>query len=103
MVRKVERLRAAALTKAMTAFPDRTARPVLVRKNMDKLSFAFLLAEAGPHSGIPAVHFSEQLLALLAVPSVLCRGRVGERVGQLNVDKWGDTVLNGTLQGGHFT
>ena len=69
----VERLRAAALTKAMAEFPDRTARPVLVRKNMDKLSFAFLLAKPGPHSGILSVHFSEQLLTLLAVSTVMCR------------------------------
>ena len=54
MVREVERLRAAALTKAMADFPDRTARPVMVRKNTDKLSFAFLLAKPGPHSGIPS-------------------------------------------------
>ena len=103
MVREVERLRAAALTKAMEDFPDRTARPVMVRKNTDKLSFAFLLAKPGPHSGIPSVHFSEQLLALLAVPSVLCRGKVKEKIGQLKVDKWGDNVLNATLPGGHFT
>ena len=102
MVREVERLRAAALTKAMEEFPDRTARPVMVRKNTDKLSFAFLLCKPGPHSGIPSVHFSEQLLALLAVPSVLCRGRVGETVGKLKVDQWGDNVLNATLPGSHF-
>ena len=43
------------------------------------------------------------MLALLAVPSVLCRGRVGERVGNLVVDKWADSVLNATLAGGHNT
>ena len=43
------------------------------------------------------------LLALLAVPSVLCRGKVGEKVGRLTVDEWGDAVLNATLPGNHFT
>ena len=74
----------------------------MVRKNTDKLSTAFLLAKPGPHSAIPAIFFSEQLCALLAVPSVLCRGKVGERVGNLTVDKWGDSIMNATLQGGHF-
>ena len=39
---------------------------------------------------------------MLAVPSVLCRGKVGEKVGNMKVDKWGDNVLNATLQGNHF-
>ena len=63
----------------MDDFPDQSARAVLVRKNTDKISFAFLLSKPRPHTGIPSTHLSEQLLALLAVPSVLCRGRVGER------------------------
>ena len=48
------------------------------------------------------MYFSERLLSLLAIPSVLCRGRVGERVGRLKVDKWGDNVLNATLPGPHM-
>ena len=79
------------------------ASRLYVRKNADKLSTAFLLSKPGPHTGIQSIFFSEQLLALLAVPSVLCRGKVGERVGRLTVDQWGDAVLNATLPGNHFT
>ena len=102
LVKEIETLRARALDKAVDVFPNQNCRPVMVRKNADKLSFSFLLSKPGPHSGIPSVHFSEQVLALLAVPSVLCRGRVGERVGKLKVDKWGDNILNATLPGNHF-
>ena len=102
MVKEAEKLRAAAMDKSLIELPDQTVRAVLVRKNTDKLSTAFLLAKPGPHSGIPSIFFSEQLCALLAVPSVLCRDKVGERVGRLTVDKWGDSIMNATLQGSHF-
>ena len=39
----------------------------------------------------------------MAVPSLLCRGRVGERIGRLKVDIWGDSVMNATLPGNHMT
>ena len=102
LVKEIEVLRAKALDKAMEEFPDQSVRPALVRRNTDKLSFSFLLAKPGPYTGIEAVYFSEQLLALLAVPSVLCRGRVGQKVGRMKVDKWGDNILNATLPGNHF-
>ena len=41
------------------------------------------------------------MLVLLAIPSVLCRGVVGERVGRQRVDKWADAILNATLKGPH--
>ena len=101
MVKEMEKLRADALDKALKEFPDKTSRMVMVRKNADKLSFCFLLDRPGPHSGIASIHFSERILTLLAVPSVLCRGKVGQRVGKLKVDKWGDSVLNATIPGPH--
>ena len=82
------------MNKVLEELPDQGHRAVMVRKNADKLSTAFLLSKPGPHTGIQSIFFSEQLLALLAVPSVLCRGKVGERVGRLTVDEWGDAVLN---------
>ena len=103
MVQEMERLRSDALDKVLKELPNQGERAVLVRQNADKLSTAFLLTRPGPHTGIPSVHFSEQLLALLAVPSLLCRGKVGEKVGRLTVDQWGDAVMNATLPGGHFT
>ena len=103
MVKEAEKLRAGALDKALEEIQDQTVRAKLVRKNVDKLSTAFLLAKPGPHSGIPSPFFSEQILALMAVPSLLCRGRVGDRVGRLKVDIWGDAVMNATLPGNHMT
>ena len=72
MVKEAEKLRAGALDKALEEIQDQTVRAKLVRKNVDKLSTAFLLAKPGPHSGIPSPFFSEQILALMAVPSLLC-------------------------------
>ena len=102
LVREAEGLRARALDKVLEEHRDREARPVLVRKNTDKLSTSFLLSKPGPHSGISSIFFSEHMLALLAVPSVLCRGREGERVGRMVVDKWADGIMNATLAGGHM-
>ena len=101
LVREAEVLRAKALDKVLEELPNRGARPRLVRRNTDKISTSFLLSKPGPHSGLAANFFAEQMLALLAVPLVLCRRRVGERVGNMVVDKWADSVLNATLGGGH--
>ena len=102
LVKESEKLRASALDKALLERQGPHERAATVGKNADKLSTAFLLSKPGPHSGIPGSFFSEQILALMAVPSVLCRGKVGERVGRLIVDQWGDAVLNATLPGNHF-
>ena len=63
--------------------------------------FTFLLPRPGPHTRIDS-YFSEHLLTLLAVPSVICRGKVEQRIGNRKVDKWWDSVLNATVQGKHF-
>ena len=102
MVKEIKRLRARALTKFLEKHPDQEARPVLVRKNCDKTSTAFLLARPGPHTGICPVYLAEHLLALMAVPSGLCRGREGEKIGTLKVDIWGDNVMNCIVPGNDF-
>ena len=102
MVKEIERLRAKALTKFLEEHPDQEARPVLVRKNCDKTSTAFLLARPGPHTGTHPVSLAEQLLALMAVPSGLCRGREGEKIGTLKVDIWGDNIMNCIVPGNDF-
>ena len=56
----------------------------------------------GPHTRIDNSYFSEHLLTLLAIPSFICRGKVGQRIGNMKVDKWGESVLNATVQGNHF-
>ena len=87
LVKESEKLRASVLDKALLERQGPHERAATVRKNADKLSTAFLLSKPGPHSGIPGSFFSEQILALMAVPSVLCRGKVGERVGRLIVGR----------------
>ena len=62
LVREVEKLRADAMDKVLEELPDQGQRAVMVRKNADKLSTAFLLSKPGPHTGIPSIFFSEQLL-----------------------------------------
>ena len=64
--------------------------------------FTFLLLRPGPHPRTDNSYFSEHLLTLMAVPSVICRGKVGQRIGNRKVDKWWDSVLNATVQGKHF-
>ena len=102
MVKEYERLQAAALNKSLKEHRDQKLRMVVARRNTDKISTAFLLLRPGPHSSINNIYFSEHILTLLAVPSVICRGKVGERIGNMKVDKWGDSVLNATVQGNHF-
>ena len=58
LVRETEVLRAKALDKVLEEHHDREARPVLVRRNVDKLSTSFL-SKPGPHSGIASNFFSE--------------------------------------------
>lgn len=102
MVKEVERLQAAALDKSLEEHRNQKERMVVARRNTDKISTAFLLLPPGPHTSIEDVYFSEHILSLLAVPSLICRGKVGEKIGNMRVDEWGDNVLNATLQGDHF-
>ena len=47
------------------------------------------LGRPGPHTSINNIHFSEQILAILAIPWM--------------VDEYEDAVLNATCQDNHFT
>ena len=97
MVKEYERLQTATLNKALKEHRDQRARMVVARRNTDKISTSFLLLRPGPHTSINKIFFSEHILTLLAVPSVICRGKVGEKIGNMKVDKWGDSVLNATV------
>ena len=72
-----EKLRVSVLEKALAEYEDQTARPVMSWKQRDKLSSAFLLDIPGPHSSLSSPIFCEAVAAMLCVPSLVCRDRVG--------------------------
>ena len=53
LVKEAEKLRSAALDKALEELPDQSVRAKMVRKNLDKFSTALFLASFWPYSGIP--------------------------------------------------
>ena len=72
-------------------------------KERDKLSTAFLLSLPGPRYGLSSPVFVEALATLLAMPSLVCRDRVGEKVGRSRVDSFGLKIINANVPGGHWT
>ena len=99
IVEQRETLRGSALTKALEIYDDQTARPVLVWPQRDKLSSAWLLSLPGPHNGLSSEIFSEAMCSNLCLPSPVCRDRVGERLGKVHVDLYGDKVMSAQLPG----
>ena len=98
-----EVLRAAAYRQAIYGYRDQSAMAVMAWKNRDKLSTAWLMALPGPDSSLTSPQFGEAMCLLLALPSLCCRDRVGEKVGRRRVDLFGVAVLNENLEGGGFT
>ena len=95
-----EEERAAVLKQALAGYHDPTSRPVWSWKQRDKLSTAFLLNIPGASSSLSSPIFSEAMAALLCVPSLVCRDRVGEVVGNSKVDPFGDKLVGQNLTGG---
>ena len=103
VVEEREELRAKVLKQALADYPDSTARPVWSWKQRDKLSTAFLLNIPGAHTSLSSPIFSEAMAALLCIPSLVCRDRVGEVIGDSRVDLYGDRVVGQNLPGGGWT
>ena len=88
-----EKTRAQLLSKALSMFQPRKARPVIAWKQRDKISSAWLLALPGADSSLSNAEFSEAAAANLCLPSPACTGLVGETVkGSRKVDKYGDNI-----------
>ena len=98
-----EKLRVDVLEKALENYEDPNARTVMSWKQRDKLSSAFLLDIPGPHSSLSSPIFCEAVAAMLCVPSLVCRDRVGEVVGRSRVDPYGDKIVSQNLTGGGWT
>ena len=95
MVEEREELRTKVLKQALADYPDTTARPVWSWKQRDKLFTAFLLNIPGAHTSLSSPIFSEAVAALLCVPSLVCRDRVGEVIADSRV--YGDRVVGQNL------
>ena len=89
----------AALTKALEMHPNQLARPVKIWPQMDKLSTSWLLSLPGPHNGLSATIFSEAVCLNLGLPSPACCEKVGQRLGRVTVDYYGDKVMSAQLPG----
>jgi hypothetical protein len=98
-----EMLRAAAFKQAIDGYRDQSSMAVMAWKNRDKLTTAWLNALPGPDSSFTSPQFGEAMCLLLALPSLCCRDRLGEKVGKRRVDLFGVNILNKTLEGGGFT
>ena len=103
VVKERDELRAAVFKQALADYADPTARPVWSWKQRDKLSSTFLLNIPGAHTSMSSPIFCEALAALLCVPSLVCRDRVGEVIGERRVDRFGDNVVGQNLTGGGWT
>ena len=98
-----EKMRAAVLRKALTDYPDPSAKPVIAWRNRDKLTTAFLQELPGPHSSLSSPQFGEAMCLVLVIPSLCCRDRVGMKIGRRRVDPYGEEVVNENVAGGGFT
>ena len=102
-VQQLESLQLEVLEKALEDYPDRSARPVIQFRQLDKVSSAWVSALPGPETYIPSPAFSEAVCSYLCVPSPACRDLVGQRIGRESVDIWGDKVMKEThLSGDSF-
>ena len=75
-----EELRAKVLLQALAQHPDKQARAARTWPQRDKLSAQWLLALPAFHTYMESELFSEAVAAQLCLPSLVCKGRVGEVV-----------------------
>ena len=94
-----ERLRARVLSKALSEYPDQTARPVWAFPQFDKMSCAWLLATPSPDTYMSGPVFREAMATHLCLPSPCCQSHVGKPTGYRGevVDSFGDNVMSATL------
>ena len=103
VVELLERLTLATLEKHIKEWRVKTARPVDLLLQSDKMTSSWLLSHPTAHCSLSSPIFQEGLAMVLALPSPACKDRVGEVLGDRRVDIWGDEVRNVTLAGTTFT
>ena len=99
MTEQCEKIKGQLIGRSLELHLDRKSRPVLAWPQMDKLSAAWLLALPGPHTGLSNSIFSEAACKTLCLPSPSCRDRIGEKVGRVVVDEFGDKIMAAPLPG----
>ena len=99
VVRQLEALRLQTMAKSLKEHPDRESRPVWSWPNRDKNTTAWLLSIPGPHTALSTPIFREGLTMVLCLPSPACVDRVGEKLGDRRVDKFGDALRCQALAG----
>ena len=98
-----ERTKAQLLTKALSLYLPRKARPAWAWRQRDKISSSWLLALPGPDSTLSNAEFAEAAATSLCLPSPACMGRVGDAVkGRKVIDIYGDQVQATALPGDHW-
>ena len=82
-------------------FPFQTARPARAYPQLDKLTTAWKLSLPGPTTGLTSPVFKEVMAMHLFLPSLACRGVVGQPVGPKAVPAglFGDEIMCATLPG----
>ena len=78
----IEKTRAQLLTKALSLYMLRKARPAWAWKQRDKISSSWLLALPGADSTLSNAEFVEAAATNLCLPSPPCMGRVDGRDGE---------------------
>ena len=76
-----EELREAVLREGLLRHHDQRARPAIAYPQLDKLSTAWKLGLPGPTSGLTTIVFREVMAMHLFLPSLACKGVLGQRVG----------------------
>ena len=101
VVHQKEMLRYKLMSKALSTYPDREARPVMAFQNIadDKCAGRWLLATPSPDLGLTSPVFKEALSAHLLMPSPAVReggwhGREVPGGGGETIDLYGDTVMS---------
>lgn len=102
VVEQLEKLRVSVMMKALTKNPDRRVRLVWSWLERDKLSTAWLLAMPGVDTSLNSDVFMEAAATLLCLPSPVCADRIGCRVGNRTVDRFGDKVGAAKMEGDVF-
>ena len=103
VVEQLGSLTLACLEKNINEWRDRSARPVGLIQQRDKMTTTWLLSHPTPNYSLSTPIFQEGLAMALALPSPACRDSLGEVLGDRRVDLWGDEVRCVTLAGATFT
>ena len=100
-----ESLLAGLVEKGLSLHADQSSMAVKGWRNRDKLSTAFLLELPGPHNQWSSAEWGEALCLVLSLPPNCCRDpqKLGQPIGNRQVDLWGADVLCATLPGGSWT